>query len=103
MYCSICDSRPCYLLLTAAATVVQEQLTEDEGRNLIGAVRYAQNLERLHHCLIRHIEITNEAWQLNEHFRVSEGVLNELEKQGMDAKKLLANLRIETGDPPSLN
>src|SRR5947207_8977263 len=25
LYCSICDARPCYLLATAAATVVQEQ------------------------------------------------------------------------------
>src|SRR5437762_375943 len=106
LYCTICDSRPCYLLTTAATTVLQEQLTEENGANLIGAVRYEQqSLERLHHCLTRHLEIVRQAWQLDAHFRVSEEALRELERQGMDGKQLRANLHLETrnGDPPSLN
>jgi hypothetical protein len=104
LYCSICDARPCYLLSTAAMTVAQEQLTESDGDNLIGAVRYMQSLEKLHHCLTRHTEVSKEAWQLDNHFRVSEQVLNELERQGYDTKQLKANLHVEArnGDPPSL-
>jgi hypothetical protein len=67
MYCSICDAEPCYLLTTAAMSVVHEQLTENncyDTTNLISAVQYAQSLERLHGCITRHIEVTREAWQL---------------------------------------
>jgi hypothetical protein len=105
LYCTICDSRPCYSLATAATTVLQEQLTENGGANLIGAVRYEQSLEKLHHCLTRHHEIVREAWQMDKHFRVSEEALRELERQGKDGKQLRANLHLETrnGDPPSLN
>jgi hypothetical protein len=103
-YCSICDANPCYLLATAATTVMQEQLTESEGANLVGAVRYVQSLEKLHHCLTRHHEVAREAWQMDNHFRVSEEVLHELERQGRDVKRLQATLQRETrnGDPTSL-
>jgi len=102
LYCSICDARPCYMLVTAAVTVVQEQLTEDDGQNLIGALRYEQSLEKLHHCLVRHHEVTRKAWQLDNHFRVSEEAKHELERQRarMQAE---ASLRTEARDPPSLN
>ena len=92
LYCSICDARPCYMLSTAAMTVLQEQLTEGDGENLIGAVRYVQSLEKLHHCLSRHQEMSKEAWHLDNHFRVSEQAICELERQGKDVKQLRANL-----------
>jgi hypothetical protein len=98
LYCSICDATPCYLLRTAAVTVAQEQLTEADGQNLIGALRYEESLEKLHHCLIRHHEVTRKAWQLDNHFRVSEEALCELERQRIGMQ---ANLQMETrnGDP----
>jgi hypothetical protein len=105
LYCSICDSRPCYILLTAAISVVQEQLTEhdcSDTTNLTNAVRYADSLERLHGCLARHMEVTREAWRLDEHFQVSEGAIRELERQGHDVKRLQAILNRNTKDPPSL-
>lgn len=105
LYCSICDAAPCYLLATAAISVVQEQLTENDGRNLIGAVRYVQSLEKLHHCLTRHHEVSKEAWQMDNHFRVSEEALRSIEKQGMDVRGIQVSLQLETrnGDPPNLN
>lgn len=102
LYCSICDSRPCYLFTTAATTVVQEQLTESEGENLVGAVRYVQGLERLQHCLNRHLEIAQEAWQLDKPFRVTERALRSLSENGADVKKQQENLQTEhNGDPPT--
>jgi hypothetical protein len=92
LYCSICDARPCYMLTTAAVTVIQEQLTEADGHNLIGALRYEQSLEKLHQCLIRHHEVTRKAWQLDNHFRVSEEALAELERQRIGTQ---ANLQTE--------
>lgn len=88
--------------------MLHEQLTENNCYNtinLIGAVRYAQSLDRLHMCIARHIEVTREAWQMDNHFRVSEEALRELERQGMDIKRLKENLLKETKneDPPSLN
>jgi uncharacterized protein (UPF0335 family) len=106
LYCSICDAFPCYLLSTAAMSVLHEQLTENDVEkptNLISAVQYAQSLERLQSCLNRHIEVTREAWQLDEHFRVSEEVINELQRQGHDVKRWQAILHLRTKDPPSLN
>jgi len=106
LYCSICDSRPCYILSTAAMSVVQEQLTEDDcynPTNLISAVRYADSLERLHGCLARHMEVTREAWRLDEHFRVSEEAIRELEKQGHNVKRWQAILSLKTKDPPNLH
>jgi len=106
LYCSICDAFPCYLLTTAAMSVMHEQLTEnntERSTNLISAVQYAQSLEKLQSCLNRHIEVTREAWQLDEHFRVSENAINELEKQGFDVKRWQAILNRNTGDPPNLN
>jgi len=102
LYCTICDARPCYLLSTAATTVIQEQLTESNGDNLVGAVRYEQSLERLHSCLSRHLEVTCEAWQLDQYFRVSEEALAEIERQRREAGQL-QNLQAETRGPPSLN
>lgn len=107
-YCSICDATPCYLLTSVATSVVHEQLTENDcsnTTNLIGAVRYAQSLDRLHMCIARHIEVTREVWQMDNHFRISEEALRELERQGMDIKQLKENLLKETRneDPPSLN
>jgi hypothetical protein len=102
MYCSICDAEPCYLLATAAITVVQEQLTESDGDNLIGAVRYEQSLERLHQCLRRHHETATEAWQLEKHFRVSEDALREIERQRRKTEQL-QDLQTDARDPPSLN
>jgi hypothetical protein len=89
LYCSMCDTAPCYLLATAATAVIQEQLTESEGRNLVGATRYVENLERLQSCLTRHLETASEAWQLNTYFRVSKEALRNLEKQeaGMENGK----------------
>jgi hypothetical protein len=63
---------------------MHEQLTENNTErttNLISAVQYAQSLERLQGCLTRHIEATREAWRLDEHFRVSERAMRELERQ----------------------
>jgi len=87
-------------------SVMHEQLTEnntERSTNLISAVQYAQSLEKLQSCLNRHIEVTREAWQLDEHFRVSENAINELEKQGFDVKRWQAILNRNTGDPPNLN
>jgi len=106
LYCSICDAYPCYLLSTAAMAVMHEQLTENDGertRNLMSAVQYAQSLERLQGCLTRHIEVTRQAWQLDEHFRVSEEAISELEKQGHDVKRWQTILNLRTKDPPNLN
>lgn len=105
LYCSICDSRPCYMLSTAAMSVVHEQLTENDCNdttNLISAVRYADSLEKLHGCLSRHMEVTREAWRLDEHFRVSEDAIRELERQGHDVKRLQAILNLKMEDPPNL-
>jgi hypothetical protein len=105
MYCSICDAEPCYMLTTAAMSVVHEQLTEndcDGTTNLISAVQYAQSLERLHGCIARHIEVTREAWQLNEHFRVSDEATREVERQRNETEQL-QNLQPDNKDPPSLN
>jgi hypothetical protein len=89
LYCTICDSRPCFLLQTAALAVFSEQLTTPpEHKDLIAAVRYAQELEKLHHCLARHMEIAKEAWRLDEHFHVSEDALRELHLQGIDSVRL---------------
>ena len=103
LYCSICDARPCYMLATASLAVFQEQLTENEGDNLIGAVRYVQNLERLQHCLTRHHEVAVETWQLNNHFQISENAKRELERQGIDVAQLMVNVQNGTknGDPPT--
>jgi len=106
LYCSICDARPCYMLSTAAMSAVQEQLTENDcydTTNLISAVRYADSLERLHGCLVKHMEVTREAWHLDEHFRVSEEAIRELERQGHDVKRWQAILHLRTKDPPNLN
>lgn len=106
MYCSICDAHPCYLLSTAAMSVMHEQLTENNTErptNLMSAVQYAQSLERLQGCLTRHIEVTRKAWQLDEHFRVSEEAISELERQGHDTKRWREILHLNTKDPPSLN
>jgi len=108
LYCTICDARPCYLLTSAAISVFQEQLTENNcfnTSNLKSAVLYAQSLERLHGCIARHTEVTREAWQLDNHFRVSEVALRELERQGVDIKQLRQSTLKETrdGDPKDLN
>jgi len=106
LYCSICDAFPCYLLTTAAMSVMHEQLTEndcDKPTNLISAVQYAQSLERLQSCLTRHVEVTRQAWRLDEHFRVSENAIRELEEQGFDVKRWQLILNLKTKDPPSLN
>jgi len=86
LFCTICDSRPCFLLATAATAVAQEQLTEGDGANLIGATRYVENLVRLQNCLSRHLEIAHEAWQLDNYFRVSKEALSALEKFGTEKK-----------------
>lgn len=104
LYCSICDAWPCYLLSSAAMSVVHEQLTENDCENttnLISAVQYAQSLERLHGCLARHIEVTRQAWQLDEHFRVSEEALAEVERQRSETGQL-QHLQSENKDPPNL-
>jgi hypothetical protein len=106
LYCSICDAHPCYLLSTAAVSVLLEQLTENNTYhpiNLPTALQYMQSLEKLQGCLNRHIEVTKEAWQLDEHFRVSEEAISELERQGHDVKRWQAILNLRTKDPPSLN
>lgn len=102
LYCSMCDATPCYMLTTAAVTVVQEQLTESNGANLIGALRYVENLERLQSCLNRHIEVAHEAWQLDNHFRLTERALRALEEDGMDIKKGQDSAKtvVQNGDPP---
>jgi len=106
LYCSICDAYPCYLLTTAAMSVMHEQLTENDTEkttNLISAVQYVQSLERLQGCLTRHIEVTREAWQLDEYFRVSEKAISELKGQGHNVKRWQAILNLRTKDPPNLN
>jgi hypothetical protein len=103
LYCSMCDATPCYLLSTAAVTVVQEQLTESDGANLIGALRYVENLKRLQSCLNRHLEVVHEAWQLDNHFRLTESALRALEEDGVDIKKKQdgAKIDIQNGGPPN--
>jgi len=108
LYCSICNATPCYLLSTTAISVLNEQLTENDccnTTNLIGAVRYSDSLEKVQGCLVRHIEVTREAWQLDNHFRVSEETLRELERQGKEVKHLRASLQKEAlnGEPPKHN
>lgn len=91
LYCSICDARPCYLLTSAAMSVINEQLTENDcynSINLKSAMLYMQSLERLHGCIARHTEVTREAWQMDNHLRVSEEALRELERQGVDTQRL---------------
>jgi len=105
LYCSICDAFPCYLLTTAAMSVLHEHLTENDCEkptNLISAVQYAQSLEKLQACLNKHVEVTREAWRLDEHFRVSEGAISELESQGLDVRRWQAILHLKTKDPPHL-
>jgi hypothetical protein len=82
--------------------VVQEQLTESDGANLIGALRYVENLERLQSCLNRHMEIAREAWQLDNHFRLTENALRALGENGAEIKKEQdsAKTEIQNGDPP---
>jgi hypothetical protein len=106
LYCSICDAFPCYLLTTAAMSVLHEQLTENDTEkltNLTSAVQYAQSLERLQSCLTRHIEVTREAWQLNQHFQVTEEATGKSETQGNDVKRWQEILHLRTKDPPKLN
>jgi len=108
LYCSICDSTPCYLLTSAATSVVHEQLTENDcsnTTNLISAVHYTQSPDRLHMCIAKHIDVTREAWHMDNHSRISEDALREIERQGWDPKQLKENLLKETRseDPPSLN
>jgi len=79
LYCSMCDTSPCYLLTTAAMAVMQEQLTEE--RNLIGVTRYAEHLERLQSCLTRHTETVREVWHLDTCFKNSKEAWSNLEKQ----------------------
>jgi len=101
LYCSICDSRPCYLLASAAVAVTQEQFTEGFGHNLEGAVRYVQSLERLQSCLARHLETAHEAWQLDKHFRVTERALRVLGGNGVNDKEVQGILQnTHNGDPP---
>lgn len=102
LYCSMCDATPCYMPSTAAVSVVQEQLTESDGANLIGALRYVENLERLQHCLNRHIEVAHEAWNLDNHFRLTERALHALEENGADIKKKQdsAKTDLQNGGPP---
>jgi hypothetical protein len=102
LYCSMCDASPCYMLSTAAVSVVQEQLTESDGANLIGALRYVGNLERLQSCLNRHMEMAREAWKLDNHFRLTENALRALEEDGAEVKKEQdsAKTEIQNGDPP---
>lgn len=85
---------------------MHEQLTENdtyETVNLISAVQYAQSLEKLQACLTRHIEVTREAWQLDQHFRVSERAISELERQGYDIERSQSNLQPRTKDPPRIH
>jgi hypothetical protein len=101
LYCSICDARPCYLFATAAVAVTQEQLTESDGDNLEGAVRYVQSLQKLQSCLTRHLEVAHEAWQLDKHFRVTERALRALSEDGMNDKEVQGILQnTHNGDPP---
>jgi hypothetical protein len=90
------------MLSTAAVAVVQEQLTESDGENLIGALRYVESLERLQSCLNRHIEVAHEAWQLDNHFRLTENALRAIEENGAGIKKKQdsAKAEIQNGDPP---
>jgi len=69
---------------------------------LIGALRYVENLERLQSCLNRHIEIAHEAWQLDNHFRLTESALRALEQNGAGIKKEQDSVKtvIQNGDPP---
>jgi hypothetical protein len=95
-FCTVCGSKPCYLLLSAATAAIQEQLAE--SGDLISGVRYAQNLERLHHCLTKHMETAEREWQLDKHFQLSENALHELEIQEMQ-KRLQAKTQTEARDP----
>jgi hypothetical protein len=82
-------------------SVIHEQLTENNGEdtiNLISAVQYAQSLEKLDNCVARHSEVTREAWRLNEHFKVSDEAMREVERQRRDAGQL-QNLQAENKDP----
>jgi len=64
---------------------MQEQLTlPPEAKDLVGVLRYTQALERLQQCLNRHLEVTTEAWGLDEHFRVSDEALESLNRPNGD-------------------
>jgi hypothetical protein len=87
-------------------SVLHEHLTENDCEkptNLISAVQYVQSLEKLQICLNRHMEAAREAWQLDEHFRIPENVINELEEKGMNVRRWQAILHLRTKDPPKLN
>jgi hypothetical protein len=86
---------------TAALAVLQGQLTDEE--DLVSAVRYAQSLEKLQQCLTRHAEAARDVWHLDEHFRLSERVLQVLREKGADVERIKANLQAEARDPPILN
>jgi len=55
-------------------------------------VRYVQSLDRLKSCLERHISITRDEYALDEHFRVSDEVLEFLKEQQVDVDHLKTNL-----------
>lgn len=103
MFCTVCGGQPCYLLATTAIAVMQDQLTLNE--DLVSAVRYMQNLQRIQRCLDRHIAdhiyTVQDQWGLDNHFRFPEDKLNELRKKGVDIEELQTTLRLETknGDP----
>jgi len=93
LYCSICQTTPCFLLSTAAVAVMQEQLNAD--RNMIGAVRYVQSIEKLQACLTRHLEVTRDLYSLDQSLHVTDRVLEELREQGVNTDHLKTNLNRE--------
>lgn len=93
IYCSICNSNPCYLMSTVAMAVLQEQLNVEN--NLIGALRYRQALEHLQSCVIRHMEVLKDEFSLDEHFRVTPMALEALEEDGVNIAKLTEGIAKE--------
>jgi len=93
LYCSICNTKPCYLLSTASLAVMQEQLNCD--RNLIGAIRYVKALNQLRACLERHAEVTRDEYGLDQHLRVSDEALEYLQGTGTDVDELKRSLAEE--------
>jgi len=82
-FCIVCGTSPCYLLATAATVVVQGLLVNED---LVSRTRYVDNLNRLQHCLTRHITEAQEVWQLDKYFQVSKEALSALEELGAEKK-----------------
>jgi len=97
MFCTVCGGRPCYLLATAAMTVMQDTLREKE--DLVSTARYMQNLLRVQRCLEKHLKeylfIMQDTWGLDKHLSFTEEKINHLTTHGINVEELQAALQRE--------